>query len=127
MVNCPAFWAIDRFPVKFIRVVAIAVLAFEVAVPVYWLILHAPVEFWRRHIRGAFLAAVVGAWGLVDSLLYRFRLDLFRVHDSLPVALIGLAMIAFDVFTFSKSEGTLGGMRIVGHAELAGSRELVAG
>ena len=41
------------------------------------------------------------------------------------VALIGLAMIAFDVFTFSKSEGTLGGMRIVGHAELAGSRELI--
>ncbi len=114
-----------RFPVKFIRFLAIAVLAFEIPVPVYWLILHAPVSFWRKHIRLAFLVAVAAAWGIVDSLLYRFRLDLFRAHSSLWLALIGLAMIGFDVFTFSRSEGTLGGMRIVGHAELAGSRELI--
>lgn len=126
MVNCPPFRSYRPFLVRFIRFLAIAVLAFEIAVPVYWLILHAPVGFWRRHIRGAFLAAVVGAWGISDSLLYHFRLDLFRAHTSLPAALIGLAMIGFDVFTFTKSEGTLGGMRIVGHAELAGSRELVA-
>jgi len=111
--------------VRFIRFLAISVLAFETAVPVYWLILHAPVRFWRRHIRLAFLVAVAAAWGIVDSLLYRFRFDLFRAHSSLWLALIGVAMIAFDVFTFSQSEGTLGGMRIVGHAELAGSRELI--
>ncbi len=110
---------------RFIRFLAISVLAFETAVPVYWLILHAPVRFWRRHIRLAFLVAVAAAWGIVDSLLYRFRFDLFRAHSSLWLALIGVAMIAFDVFTFSQSEGTLGGMRIVGHAELAGSRELI--
>jgi protein-S-isoprenylcysteine O-methyltransferase Ste14 len=111
--------------VRLIRFLAIAVLAFEAAVPVYWLILHAPVGFWRRHIRLAFLVAVAAAWGITDSLLYRFRFDLFRAHSSLWLALAGLAMIAFDVFTSSKSEGTLGGMRIVGHAELAGSRELI--
>ncbi len=110
---------------RFIRFLAIAILAFEIAVPVYWLILHAPVGFWRRHVRLAFLVAVAAAWGITDSLLYRFRFDLFRAHRSLWLAPVGLAMIAFDVFTFSQSEGTLGGMRIVGHAELAGSRELI--
>ena len=110
---------------RLIRFLAIAVLAFEIAVPVYWLILHAPVGFWRRHIRAAFFVAVAAAWGVVDSLLYRFRFDLFRAHSSVLPALIGLALIAFDVFTFSQSEGTLGGMRIVGHAELSGNRELI--
>jgi protein-S-isoprenylcysteine O-methyltransferase Ste14 len=111
--------------VRFIRFLAIIVLAFEAPVPVYWLILHAPVAFWRRHIRAAFLVAVAAAWGIGDWLLYYFRFDLFRVHDSLLATLFGLALIGFDVFTLSKSEGALGGMRIVGHAELAGSRELI--
>jgi protein-S-isoprenylcysteine O-methyltransferase Ste14 len=115
-----------RFPVRFIRFLAIAVLALEMPVPVYWLVLHAPVSYWRRHIRAAFLVAVAAAWGIIDSLLYRFRLDLFRAHGSLLPALIGLALIAFDVFALSTSEAALGGMRIVGHSELAGSRELIA-
>ena len=110
---------------RFIRFLAIAVLAFEIPVPVYWLILHAPVAFWRRHIRPAFLVAVAAAWGIVDSLLYGFRLNLFRAHGSLLPALIGVALIVFDVFALSSSEAALGGMRIVGHAELAGGRELI--
>ena len=110
---------------RFIRFLAIVVLAFEAPVPVYWLILHAPVAFWRRHIRAAFLVAVAVAWGIGDSLLYHFRFDLFSRQSSLVAAILGLTLIGFDVFTLSKSEGALGGMRIVGHAELAGSRELI--
>ena len=112
---------------RFIRFLAIAALAFEMPVPVYWLVLHGPVSFWRRHMRAAFLVAVAAAWGIVDSLLYRFHADLFRAHGSLLLALIGLAFIAFDVFALSTSEAALGGMRIVGHSELAGSGELIAG
>ena len=110
---------------RFVRFLAIIVLAFEAPVPVYWLILHAPVSFWRKHIRAAFFIAVAAAWGIVDSLLYHFRFSFFRSHSSLLPALFGLALIGLDVFTLSKSEGALGGMRIVGHAELTGSRELI--
>jgi protein-S-isoprenylcysteine O-methyltransferase Ste14 len=106
--------------------IAIFVLAFEMPVPIYWLILHQPVLFWRKHVRAAFLVAVVAAWGIVDVLLYRFRLELFRRDGLSWLALLGLVLIGVDVFTFTKSEAVLGGRRIVGHSELAGSRELIA-
>ncbi len=108
-----------------VRFIAIAVLAFETPVPIYWLMLHGPVSFWRRHIRAAFPVAVLVAWGTVDFLLYRFRVELFRRQVSLAPALLGIVLIAFDIFTLSKSEAVLGGRRIVGHSELAGSRELI--
>ena len=108
------------------RLIAIAVLAFELPVPIYWLILHGPISFWRRHIRAAFPVAVLLAWGIVDVLLYHFRVELFRREVSFRPVLLGVCLIAFDVFTLSKSEAALGGRRIVGHSELAGSRELIA-
>jgi protein-S-isoprenylcysteine O-methyltransferase Ste14 len=108
------------------RIIAIVVLAFEMPVPIYWLILHQPVLFWRKHMRAAFPVAVLAAWGIVDVLLYRLRLELFRRDGVSWRALLGLALIAVDVFTFAKSEAVLGGRRIVGRSELEGSRELVA-
>jgi len=110
---------------KAVRLIAIAVLAFEMPVPIYWLILHNRVFFWRKHIRAAFPVAVFAAWGIIDFLLYRFRLELFRRDGLSWLALVGMALIAFDVFAFCKSESVLGGRRIVGHSELAGSRELI--
>ncbi len=108
------------------HLIAIVVLAFEMPVPIYWLILHQPVLFWRKHVRVAFLVAVAAAWGIVDFLLYRFHMELFRRDGISWPALLGLVLIGVDVFTFTKSEAVLGGRRIVGHSELAGSRELVA-
>ncbi|PYU22366.1 MAG: hypothetical protein DMG30_15085 [Acidobacteria bacterium] len=111
---------------KAVRFMAIAVLAFEMPVPIYWLTLHGWVSFWRRHIRAAFPVVVLAAWGIVDGLLYRFRQELFRPHRMSWLAPVGMALIAFDVFTFATSEAVLGGRRIVGHSELADSRELIA-
>jgi protein-S-isoprenylcysteine O-methyltransferase Ste14 len=82
--------------------------------------------FWRRHIRAAFPVAVLAAWGIVDFVLYRFRLELFRRDGMSWPALVGMVPIAFDIFTFFTSEAVLGGRRLAGHAELAGSRELIA-
>ena len=110
---------------KAVRLIAIAVLAFEMPVPIYWLTLHTPVFFWRRHIRAAFPVAVLAGWGIIDSLLYRFRLELFRRDGLSWLALVGMVLIAFDVFAFSTCEAALGGRRIVGHSELAGRRELI--
>jgi protein-S-isoprenylcysteine O-methyltransferase Ste14 len=108
------------------RLIAIFLLAFEMPVPFYWLILHPPVLFWRKHMRAAFPVAVLAAWGIVDVLLYRLRLELFRRDGVSWLALLGFVLIGVDVFTFTKSEAVLGGRRIVGHSELAGSRELIA-
>ena len=108
------------------RLIAIFVLAFEMPVPIYWLILHQPVSFWRKHMRAAFPVAVLAAWGIVDVLLYRLRLELFRRDGVSWLALLGFVLIGVDVFTFTKSEAVLGGRRIVGHSELEGSRELIA-
>ena len=108
------------------RLIAIFVLAFEMPVPFYWLILHKPVLFWRKHMRAAFPVAVLAAWGIVDVLLYRLRLELFRRDGVSWLALLGFVLIGVDVFTFTKSEAVLGGRRIVGHSELEGSRELIA-
>src|SRR5579872_1064549 len=77
-VNAHRSPSMTSFAEKAVRLIAIAVLAFEMPVPIYWLILHTPVFFWRRHVRAAFPVAVFAAWGITDSLLYRFRLELFR-------------------------------------------------
>jgi protein-S-isoprenylcysteine O-methyltransferase Ste14 len=110
---------------KVVRIIAIVVLAFELPVPIYWLTLHGPVAFWRRHLRAAFPVAMLAAWGVVDTLLYALRLGLFRRDLALVPALVGMALIAFDVFAFVTSEAVLGGRRLAGQAELAGSRELI--
>jgi protein-S-isoprenylcysteine O-methyltransferase Ste14 len=110
---------------KLLRLIAIFVLAFEMPVPIYWLTLHSQVSFWRRHIRAAFPVAVFLAWGIFDFLLYRFRQNLFRPESPSWLLVMGIALIAFDVFTFSTSEAVLGGRRLVGHSELAGSGELI--
>ena len=47
------------------RLIAVVVLDFEMPVPIYWLILHTPVLFWRKHVRAAFLVAVFAAWGIL--------------------------------------------------------------
>ena len=80
---------------KAVRLIAIVVLAFEMPVPIYWLILHTPVSFWRRHVRAAFPVAVLIAWGIVEWALYRFRLELFRRDVSFWRELVGAALIAF--------------------------------
>jgi protein-S-isoprenylcysteine O-methyltransferase Ste14 len=108
------------------RLIAIGVLAFEMPVPVYWLILHTRVFFWRRHIRAALPVAALAAWGIIDFLLYRFHLELFRRGSMSWPALVGIALIAFDVFMFCTSEAVMGGRRLAGQAELAGGRELIA-
>jgi protein-S-isoprenylcysteine O-methyltransferase Ste14 len=110
---------------KAFHLIGLAVLTFEMPVPIYWLSLHAPVFFWRRHMRAAFPISVLLAWGSVDMLLYYFRAQLFAPPGMSWQQLLGMIFIAFDVFVFSLSEAVLGGRRIVGHSELTGSRELI--
>jgi protein-S-isoprenylcysteine O-methyltransferase Ste14 len=108
------------------RFIAVFVLAFEMPVPIYWLVLHGPVSFWRGHRRGALPVAVLAAWGVGDAILFWFHRELFRFDAMGWPEFLGLLLIAFDVFVFSTCEAALGGRRIVGQSELDGSRELIA-
>ncbi len=111
--------------------VTIFVLGFEMPVPVYWLVMHGPVEFWRtrKHPRAAYLWAVFLAWGGGGWLLYHFRGPLFsQAFSAWPPPLwqvaVGLALIAVDVWIFARVETMLGGRRLVGQAELSGRGEM---
>ena len=70
------------------------VLAFEMPVPFYWLVLHGGVEFWRKRIAAGYLCAVAVAWGGGGCLLYHFRAQLFR--DPIDSAPLGRAAALGD-------------------------------
>ena len=106
---------------------AAVVLFFEMPVPVYWLILHKRIQFWRHHVFAGYWIAIVLAWGGGDALLYHFRRQLFdwrAAAASSWLAVAGLLLIALDLFAFASSEMQLGARRLVGHAELTGTGEL---
>jgi len=110
---------------------ATAVLAFEMPVPFYWLVLHGRVEFWRKHARAGYLCSVLIAWGGIDALLFHFRAQLFRnpsIVGAPPVwaTAAGLLLIGADAFLLTTVEMELGGRRLVGHAELTGRGEMTA-
>lgn len=111
---------------------AFFILGFEMPAPAYWLVLHGPVDFWRKHVRAAFLLAILIAWGGGDWLLYHFHRELFSdalMHAAPPVWALaaGLALIAVDIVLFARVEATFGGRRLVGQAELSGSGEMATG
>ena len=110
---------------RLIHRIAGFVLASEMPVPAYWLVLHTGVSFWRRHVRLGYWVAVLLAWGGGDWLLYHFRGVVFPLQQRpLAVVIVGLALIAADVIIFVTAETVLGGRRLVGHAELTGSGEI---
>lgn len=94
-------------------------------VPVYWLVLHTQVEFWRRHVRGAYAAAIVAGWGSATLLAWlygRQLLDAQAVPQLLRWA--GVLFILFDAWVIAHVERQLGARRLIGHAELAGTGEM---
>jgi len=110
---------------RLIHRIAGFVLAGEMPVPVYWLVLHTGVSFWRRHVRAGYWVAILVAWGGGDGLLYHFRGSLLPIQQRPLVAVVaGLALIAADVIIFVTAETVLGGRRLVGQAELTGRGEM---
>ena len=102
------------------------VLAIELPVPIYWLVVHGGIRFWRGRGRAAYWAGVGAAWGLGGWLLYHFlRPQLFAAKDRpLWAVAAGVALMIADVAIFSIAESELGGRRLVGQAELTGSGEV---
>lgn len=110
---------------KLLDWVAAAVLLLQFPIPVFWLILHPLVGFWRRHMWAGYGLACLSAWGGVAVFLYAFHERLFASAGAPSWAIAGgFALIAADGYIISRVERELGASRLVGHAELKGSGEL---
>ncbi len=110
---------------RLLHVIAALVAGFEMPVPIYWLVLHAPIRFWRRHVRAGYWSAILLAWGGGDWLLINFRRPLFAWKAHSPgLVLLGAILIAVDFLIFFAAERELGGRRIVGQAELTATGTL---
>jgi len=112
---------------RFLHWFAALVLVVELPVPIYWLILHGGMGFWRKRPRGRlpYWLAAGAAWGLGGWMLYHFRANLFAATDRPLWAIVaGLVLMAADVAILFIVEAQLGGRRLVGQAELTGSGEL---
>lgn len=105
---------------------AAVLLALHLPVPLYWLIVHPFIAFWRRCGNAAFWFAGLFSWGVVFFLLYHFRHDLLHSAGApLPAVLAGFALVALDVYLIARAEKALGLRRLVGKTELEGRGELI--
>ncbi len=114
---------------KFVDWVAAVVLWVDLPIPIYWLILHPLVGFWRRHVYAAYLVAALVPWSAAAGLLFAFHRHLFSSARALAWApgwrvAAGLALIVTDAYLLFRAERELGGTRLVGHAELKTGGEL---
>jgi protein-S-isoprenylcysteine O-methyltransferase Ste14 len=113
---------------KFLYWFAALILFVELPVPIYWLVMHGGIGFWRQHGRGRlpYWIAVGAAWGLGGWLLYHFLLPAFPTVAGRPgwTMLAGAMLLWADVAIFAVAEAQLGGRRLVGQAELSARGEL---
>ncbi len=105
--------------------IAGCVLWANLPVPVYWLVLHTGVGFWRRHARAGYATAVAAGWGSASLLAWMCGGALLNAAAApLAAKCGGAALIAFDVWVLAHVERQMGGRRLVGQAELSSSGEM---
>ncbi len=105
-------------------VVAVALLL-QLPIPLFWLIVHRKIEFWRKHVRAGYWVAGLSAWGIVAAFLYAFHGRLFLSERSPAWAIaVGLALMATDAYVLHRVKRDLGRSRLVGQTEMEGGGEL---
>ena len=111
---------------RFLHWFAALVLVVELPVPIYWLIMHGGIGFWRGRGRTAYWVAVGAAWGLGGWMLFHFlRPGLFAATDRPLWSIVaGVLLMGADVAILFIVEAEMGGRRLVGQAELTRSGEL---
>jgi protein-S-isoprenylcysteine O-methyltransferase Ste14 len=104
---------------------AAIVLFLQLPIPIYWFVVHPFGAFWRTRRAAAFTVGLLASWPPVTALLVYYRRALFGATER-PVApvVIGLALIASEIWIFWRAHRDLGTSRLVGKAELSGAGEL---
>jgi protein-S-isoprenylcysteine O-methyltransferase Ste14 len=100
---------------------AALVLFLQLPIPLYWFVLHPLVGFWRQRPRLSYFVALLLSWPPVTACIVIFRRELFR--PDWPAAwkiVLGVALIAFEVWLFGRLARDLGAARLVGKTEITG-------
>lgn len=105
---------------------AAIVFFFELPNPIFWLIVHPQIRYWRGRLRVVYATALVGSWGPVTAFLILCRRVLFtQAYRSDLVIGVGLLLIAAGIHLFARAKKDLGGSRFIGKAEILGGGEVV--
>lgn len=105
---------------------AAIVFFFELPNPIFWLIVHPQIRYWRGRLRAAYATALVGSWGPVTTLLIVCREIIFRKGNRSDLQIgVGLLLIAAGIHLFARAKKDLGASRFIGKAELQGRREVI--
>lgn len=104
--------------------IAAVVFFMQLPIPLYWFVLH-PARGWRTRRSAAFVVALLLSWLPVTVLLVVFHRELLRnVSPSTWQFVLGLLLIAVEVWIFSRVRRDLGSARLVGATELSGGGEI---
>lgn len=110
---------------KLLDWLAVFVLWLQLPIPLFWLVVHPLVGFWRTRQRAAYIVALLAAWSVITAYLVMFREELFASERvPWPSAAAGFALLVLDGYLFYRVKHDLGGMRLVGKPELTGGGEL---
>jgi protein-S-isoprenylcysteine O-methyltransferase Ste14 len=113
--------------VTFLRWIAGLVLFLQLPVPLYWLVVHPQIRFWRMHQSAAYLAGVALSWPAVTACLIVFRHELvLSSATSVWRIALGFTLIVFEVWIFWRARRDLGTAKFVGKMELSGGGEVVS-
>lgn len=108
------------------RWVAAIVFFLQLPNPLFWLVVHPQIGYWRGRLRAAYITALVASWGSVSILLIVSRHVIFtQEHPSDLQIGFGLLLIAADIWLFERARQDLGTSRLVGKTELSGGGELI--
>lgn len=109
-----------------LRWLAAIVFFFELPNPVFWLIVHPQIGYWRGRLRLAYPTALLTSWCLVTTFLVVFREVLFTQKERGDLQIgIGLLLIALGVHLFARAKRDLGAARFIGKTELLGGGKVV--
>lgn len=109
-----------------LRWLAAIVFFFELPNPVFWLIVHPQIRYWRGRPRAAYATALLCSWGPVTAFLVVCRRIIFSHEHRGDLQIgIGLLLIAAGIHLFARAKRDLGASRFVGKAEILGGGEVV--
>lgn len=101
--------------------VAFFILVLQLPVPVFWLVVHPGVSFWRRHPRACYYGVGLSVWLFVAGVLLGGRgwwlAERFSRHPLM--ALGGAALIVADFWMIRQAERQAGWRVLVGLPELS--------
>ena len=107
------------------RWIAAVVFFLQLPNPIFWLVVHPQIHFWRGRARAAYITALLVSWGGVTALLIIFRDALLArtQRGELQIG-FGLLLIAADIWLFARVRKDLGTARLIGKPELSGGGEV---